>query len=152
MTNVKLFLIGVILMFVNTTPLAAQSDNAVFSDPVPCILATHALDEVYRGVLQSQCLALAGDYCAKSPDAGACLVALNTNIRTLYSEVSNSLPTAIDGTPAFAQDIEKAAEVFNDNPECSGSQGIALEACSLKNYSTQIIVILGYAAQSRSWP
>ena len=152
MTFLKFGLSAMLFFVLSTFSVSAQSS----SDPIPCLLANHGLEDLYRQALQPQCLTLAGDYCAKSPDAGACLTALNTTLSTLYSDISSRLPATIDGDEAavkrYTEAKDRAALVFNQNPDCQRYQGISLEACALKAFNEQIIIMIEYAEQTASWP
>lgn len=156
MTFIKLGMSALLIFVMSTLSATAQSNAEVTSDPIPCLLASHDLDDLYRQSLQPQCLALAGDYCAKSPDAGACLVELNTILRALYSDLSGGLPTTIDGDEAavkrYNETVARAAVVFENNPDCQRYDGISLEACALKTFSEQITILIEYAEQTASWP
>lgn len=156
MTFLKLGLSATLFFVLSTFSATAQSNSEVASDPIPCLLANHALDDLYRQSLQPQCLTLAGDYCAKSPDAGACLVELNTTLRTLYSDISSGLPATIDGDDSavkrYNETVTRAATVFNQNPDCQRYEGISLEACAMKAFNEQIVILIEYAEQTASWP
>ena len=156
MTFFKLGLSATLFFILSTISVFAQSEPQVASDPIPCLLANHELDDLYRQALQPQCLTLAGDYCAKSPDAGACLIELNTTLRTLYTDISSGLPATIDGDEAtvkrYTDAVARAATVFDVNPDCQRYQGISLEACALKAFSEQLTTLIEYAEQAASWP
>lgn len=105
-------------------------------DIVSCLKSIESLDQRYRGAMQIQCVAVAGEICFNvDKETATCMPDLVASLREFYDDLMPLLPPEIEGNgllkAGYKRALERARDSFENPPECDDLDSYDYSVCEL---------------------